>query len=147
MSTRLRELCDMLSADSEDAFDDVISLLKPEVMSRNEMSVNFENVVGYDPISYHDKKELTSSVEALRDTDMLTPEQEEYLTDKGNVVVDDAYDRFNSKYRSNALNDALTETLADTVGVDYSATEEVMEGADSYDEEIGENDTEDAYDE
>lgn len=147
MSTRLGELCNMLSADSEDAFDDVMTLLKPDNMSRDEMSANFEHTVGYDPISYHDKKELTSSVEALRDTDMLTPEQEEYLADKGNVVVDDAYDRFNSKYRSNALNDALTETLADTVGVDYSATEEVVEEAEGCEEEIEENDTEDTYDE
>lgn len=144
MSTRLEELCKMVSADSEDAIDDILDLLKPADMTREEMSVNFEQAVGYDPISYHDKKELSGSVEALRDTDILTPEQEDYLKEKSMVVVDEAYDRFNTSYRPTALNDALTETLADLAGIDYSATEELVEDVD--DEEVEFEESEDEFD-
>lgn len=142
MSTRLEELCKMVSADSEDAIDDILDLLKPADMTREEMSVNFEQAVGYDPISYHDKKELTNSVNALRDTDILTPEEEDFLMEKSTVVVDEAYDRFNGSYRSAALNDALTETLADLAGIDYSATDEVVEDND----EIEFEESEDGFD-
>ncbi len=124
MSARLDEICKIVLANTDDAIDDLIDLMKPESMSREEMRSNFESVVGYDPISYHDKKEISDSVHALRDTDVLSEKQEDVLTENHEEIVNDAYDRFSDKYRSDALNDALTETLADWAGIDYAAADE-----------------------
>lgn len=124
MSARLDEICKIVSANTDDAIDDLIDLMKPESMSREEMRSNFESVVGYDPISYHDKKEISDSVHALRDIVVLSEKQEDVLAENHEEIVNDAYDRFNDKYRSDALNDALTETLADWAGIDYAAADE-----------------------
>lgn len=128
--TRLEEVLGIVNANSDEAFDDLSDLMKPDDFTRDQLGSAYESAVGYNPITYYEKKELNTSIDALKDTDTLTDHQEDYIDANRGLIVDDAYDRYDKHYRSRALNDALVDALSDHCGVDYSATEELQNNDD-----------------
>ena len=48
--SRLKEILQIATANSEDAFDDLADLMSPEKFTKEELSSNMEEALGYDPI-------------------------------------------------------------------------------------------------
>lgn len=62
---RFRDLLDIVTANSDDNVDDYLELLQPDQSNRYEMGAKFESTIGYDPITYYDRRELERMVDAL----------------------------------------------------------------------------------
>ena len=63
--SRFRDLLDIVTANSDENVDDYLELLQPDAVNRYEMGAKFETTIGYDPITYFDRKELNRMIDAL----------------------------------------------------------------------------------
>lgn len=62
---RFRDLLSIVTANSDENTDDYLELLQPDQSNRFEMGAKFENTIGYDPITYYDRRELGRMIDAL----------------------------------------------------------------------------------
>ena len=65
MATRLEEILSIVTANSEEAVDDFLVIAHPENHEKEEIQETFEEVIGYDPLSYFDKKELGEKLDSM----------------------------------------------------------------------------------
>lgn len=61
--SRLKEIVAIVTASGEESVDDLLTLLSPEKHEKAEVQQTFEEVVGYDPTNYYDKKGIEDAVD------------------------------------------------------------------------------------
>ena len=122
MADRLKQILDIAKANSEDAFEDIIDLMKPEGKNRYEMGETFEEVLGYDPITYYDKQQLGKIADEISLDPMTPSEIVDYLKDKEQrvSVINRAYEIFEEERDETFLPAALEEALEEETGVSVS---------------------------
>lgn len=131
--SRLDEILTIVSATEESAYDDLAELLKPESLNRDNAGEIYEAMLGYDPTSYFDKKEIADKVHTFAtDTDM--PE------DVASVVLEDeirisnsAYEKFDDR-RSDFMDEVVEEAITEATGWSSTDTDDV-DVDDEYDDE------------
>ena len=139
MADRLKQILDIAKANSEDAFDDIIDLMKPEGKNRYEMGETFEEVLGYDPITYYDKQHLEKIADGLAEDPETSIEVYNIMKDsaKREAVIERAYEIFEEERDITFLPAALEEALEEETGVSVSIN---VEEEDDYDDDDGEID-------
>ena len=115
MANRLNEIIAIVNANSEEDVSDLLTLMSPDNTPKEEIQETFEEVIGYDPLSYFDKKELGEKLDSMIE-DRETPEDVvEDLADQKDEIVDAAYEIFDDS-KSDYLNEALNEAIEEKVG-------------------------------
>lgn len=118
--SKLNDILAIVSANSEESIDDFLTLLSPEVSSKEEIRQTFEDTIGYDPVSYFDKKEIKEKINNLLEED-IPDEVSDYLTSDTEEVVNDVYEVFDEN-KSQYLDEALNTTVYENTG--WSPSEE-----------------------
>ena len=114
-NTRLEQILDIVNANSEEAVDDLLTLLHPEDHTKEEIQESYEEVVGYDPTSYFDKQEIDEIICSIRD-DVGTPSDVvEYITHEKEELIKESYEHFESD-KLEHLSDAVNKVLKDKFG-------------------------------
>ena len=115
MANRLNEIIAIVNANSEEDVSDLLTLMSPGNTPKEEIQETFEEVIGYDPLSYFDKKELGEKLDSMIE-DRETPEDvAEDLADQKDEIVDAAYEIFDDS-KSDYLDKALNEAIEEKVG-------------------------------
>ena len=65
MANRLNEIIAIVNANSEEDVSDLLTLMSPDNTPKEEIQETFEEVIGYDPLSYFDKKELGEKLDSM----------------------------------------------------------------------------------
>lgn len=87
--------------------DELLEILKPEGKSEEELGADFENVVGYNPITYCDREK------AEKVLDFISQEYPEYAS-RISEIYDDVYYAVETAVRE-SKNQTIGETVMDTV--------------------------------
>lgn len=115
MANRLNEIIAIVNANSEEDVSDLLTLMSPDNTPKEEIQETFEEVIGYDPLSYFDKKELGEKLNSMIE-DRETPEDvAEDLVNQKDEIVDAAYEIFDDS-KSDYLDEALNEAIEEKVG-------------------------------
>ena len=115
MATRLEEILSIVTANSEEAVDDFLVIAHPENHEKEEIQETFEEVIGYDPLSYFDKKELGEKLDSMIENHETPEDVAEDLADQKDEIVDAAYEIFDDS-KSDYLDEALNEAIEEKVG-------------------------------
>ena len=92
--SRLKEILQIATANSEDAFDDLADLMSPEKFTKEELSSNMEEALGYDPISYHDKKFMEEYFDKLLDNPDISSADKLSMKEDKERILSDAYEMY-----------------------------------------------------
>lgn len=134
MATRLEEVLAIANATSEESVDDVLTLLHPDSHKKEEIQESFEEVIGYDPTSYFDRKELDEMLESIRD-DIGTPSDvKDYITNNKEELVTETYNQFDSD-RLEHLRDAVNKVLKEKFGWDCFGFDDIEDDEEELDED------------
>lgn len=109
---RLEEILQIVSANSEEAVDDFLTLLSPEKSSKEEIQSTFEDVVGYDPTSYFDKQAIGEKLDGIAESNETPEETSSYIKDNRDDAIQEAYDAFEESkpaFFDSVINDVLEE--------------------------------------
>lgn len=151
MNGTLENVLQILSATSDQSFDDLVDLLKPDEYSREEMQETYEETLGYDPTTYYDRRDMQAYAERLAN-DLNTPnEAVDYIKDQGDALIDEAFDQFNDS-REVFLQAAVEQVITDATGVEIDIDlsedyEDLMDDEDSDDNEEDSEEYDDSDDE
>ena len=132
--SRLNEIIQIVTANSEESVDDLLTMLAPDNTIKEEMKETYEGVLGYDPISYYDKKELSEKVDTIIDSKDTPEDTASYLVDNKEDVISDSYDIFDAN-RSDYLEDVLNDVIEDRTGYNPSSGDSDEEDDDMLDED------------
>lgn len=113
--SRLKEILDIVTANSEEDIDSLLDMMSPQNFERSEMSEVFESNIGYDPISYYDKKRLVEMVEELEVSPDISEDVSELIKDSRESIVDEAYEVFDDN-RDEYLKKSLDHVVEDKYG-------------------------------
>lgn len=113
--SRLKEILDIVTANSEEDVDSLLDMMSPQNFERSEMSEVFESTIGYDPISYYDKKRLAEMVEELEVSPDISEDVSELIKDSRESIVDEAYEVFDDN-RDEYLKKSLDHVVEDKYG-------------------------------
>ena len=108
--SRLEEIINTMKANTDEAFDDVLELLKPENVSKEQLQGTFENVLGYDPVTYHDKKEISAISDEIAADPSTSEEVSEYINSSKEELIDEALEVFETN-RQDYLRDSVDTVL------------------------------------
>lgn len=61
--SRLENILAIVTATGEESVDDLLTLLSPEKHEKEEIQQTFEEVIGYDPTSFYDKRGIEDAVD------------------------------------------------------------------------------------
>lgn len=131
--SRLREIIDIVNATEENAFDDLAEMLKPEDFDRYSAGEVYESCLGYDPVSYFDKKEIDDKVKAL-DTECMPEGVASIVVDESERIANFAYEVFDDR-RSDFMDEAINQAVSDVTGWDRSTYNEEDIDDDMFDED------------
>lgn len=112
--SRLKEILDIVSANSEEDVDNLLEMMSPQNYTRSEMSEIMESGLGYDPISYYDKIRLGDLVDQMKEDSNLPDDVDTLLKDK-EALVDASYDAFDEN-RDSYLKDSLDQVIEEKTG-------------------------------
>lgn len=115
MANRLNEIIAIVNANSEEDVSDLLTLMSPGNTPKEEIQETFEEVIGYDPLSYFDKKELGEKLDSMIENHETPEDVAEDLADQKDEIVDAAYEIFDDS-KSDYLNEALNEAIEEKVG-------------------------------
>ena len=115
MANRLNEIIAIVNANSEEDVSDLLTLMSPDNTPKEEIQETFEEVIGYDPLSYFDKKELGEKLDSMIENHETPEDVEEDLADQKDEIVDAAYEIFDDS-KSDYLDEALNEAIEEKVG-------------------------------
>lgn len=134
--SRLKEILQIATANSEDAFDDLADLMSPEKFTKEELSSNMEEALGYDPISYHDKKFMEEYFDKLLDNPDISSADKLSMKEDKERILSDAYEIYQVDSEE-AMESAVDASCA-RYGIiipDNSEYDENEEDADEEDDE------------
>ena len=112
--SKLKEILDIVSANSEEDVDNLLEMMSPQNYTRSEMSEIMESGVGYDPMSYYDKRRLGDLVDQMKEDSNLPDDVDTLLKDK-EALVDASYDAFDEN-RDSYLKDSLDQVIEEKTG-------------------------------
>lgn len=115
MANRLNEIIAIVNANSEEDVSDLLTLMSPDNTPKEEIQETFEEVIGYDPLSYFDKKELGEKLNSMIEDRETPKDVAEDLADQKDEIVDAAYEIFDDS-KSDYLDEALNEAIEEKVG-------------------------------
>ena len=134
--SRLEEVLQIASANSEEAFDDLADIMSPDKFTKEELSSNMEQALGYDPISYHDKRFMEEYFDKLLDSPDISSADKLSMKDDKEKILSDAYAMYQADSEG-AMMSAVDASCA-RYGImipDNSEYDENEEDADEDDEE------------
>lgn len=112
--SRLKEILDIVSANSEEDVDNLLEMMSPQDYTRSEMSEIMESGLGYDPISYYDKRRLGDLVDQMKEDNNLPDDVDTLLEDR-EALIDASYNAFDEN-RDNYLKDSLDQVIEEKTG-------------------------------
>lgn len=115
--SRLKEILDIVTANGEEAVDDLMQLMRPEEYNRDDMGQTFEDTIGYDPTSYYDKKDIKEQIREFQDEESVPDEVYEYL--RSDTIEEDAYEKFDD-VRMDHVRNVVVDTVLDETGYDLN---------------------------
>lgn len=138
--SRLNDLLNIVTANSEENIDDFLELLKPDNKSTEEMGSIYEETIGYDPITYFDKVSLNNMIDIIKDLPETPEAVVEALDDSRTEIIESAFNIFNENKIDTFLPAALEEAIEEITGVSIDIEFNVSDEDDDYDmdEEIDE---------
>ena len=90
--SRLKEILDIVSA-TEDSDDVLLELLKPEAMTREEAHEVYESCLGYDPMTYFDKRDIENYVDQIIACENITEIARKIVADNRNDIIEKAVEK------------------------------------------------------
>lgn len=94
MARTLEELLDIVTATDPTAADDFLDLLKPEKFDKVEMGSIFDATLGYNPIDYYDKKDISSYIEDILAHPDIPDDIKTFVKDNRDDIIDESYRQF-----------------------------------------------------
>jgi len=111
--SKIKEILDMLSAD--DDFDDALTeLLKPETLRREESQEMFETFLGYDPITYYDRKDIEFYIDEVIGNKAVPENVSKLVEEHRNELIEKAFDKL-EEVRDDHIMDVTYDTIASVV--------------------------------
>lgn len=134
----LQNLLDIVTANSEDVIDNFLDLMRPDDFTREEMGVIYEDTVGYDPISYYDKKDMRDYADQIAENPTTPQEVVDYIKESRDELVEEAYSLLDLS-RENNIQACVESVINDKFGIDLDLDDESIEdendGDDGVDDE------------
>ena len=134
-NTRLGEILQIVSANSEDAYDDLADIMRPENASREEMSTMLEAALGYDPISHYDKQTISGIVSDIEADENTPIEVVSYIENNRSDIIDRAYEVFEDGRDTGFLPAAVEEVIEEATGVEIDIEPSIPDEDDSDDDD------------
>ena len=123
-NTRLSEILQIVTANSEEAVDDLLEIMRPHEVTREEMGVMLENTIGYDATSYYDKKTINDILDDI-EADPNTPtEVVSHIESNREDIVDQAYRVFEDGRDVAFLPASVEEVIESDTGINIDITPE-----------------------
>lgn len=149
MSGTLANVLQILSATSDQSFDDLTDLMKPEDYSREEMQETYEETLGYDPTTYFDRRDMKGIIDKIANDSNTPDEALDYIKDHEETLINDAFEQFDDG-REVFLQAAVEQVIEEVTGVEIDTDlsdnyEDFEDGHDNENDESG--DFEDSEDE
>jgi len=146
MNGTLENVLQIVSATSDQSFEDLVDLMRPEDHSREEMQETYEETLGYDPTTYFDRRDMKDIVERIADDPNTPDEALGYIKDQGDDLIDDAFDQFDSS-REVFLQAAVEQVIEEATGVEVNAdlSDDDFDDESEFDDE-SDGDDYDSYD-
>lgn len=146
MNGTLENVLQIVSATSDQSFEDLADLMRPEDHSREEMQETYEETLGYDPTTYFDRRDMKDIVERIADDPNTPDEALGYIKDQGDDLIDDAFDQFDSS-REVFLQAAVEQVIEEATGVEVNAdlSDDDFDDESEFDDE-SDGDDYDSYD-
>ena len=138
---RLEEILKIVNANSEESIDDVLTLLSPDAVSKEEIQETFEEVLGYDPTTYYDIKDIHDRIDKIMDAD-IPEEVVDFLASDKQLVAQESFDVFEEN-KPKYFDESISQVILDKTGHD------IMEDTDLEDDDddaIVEDDLDDEHD-
>ena len=138
---RLEEILKIVNANSEESIDDVLTLLSPDAVSKEEIQETFEEVLGYDPTTYYDIKDIHDRINKIMDAD-IPEEVVDFLASDKQLVAQESFDVFEEN-KPKYFDESISQVILDKTGHD------IMEDTDLEDDDddaIVEDDLDDEHD-
>ena len=132
MNGTLENVLQILSATSDQSFDDLADLMKPEDHSREEMQETYEETLGYDPTTYFDKRDMKNIINRLASDENTPDEALDYIKNQEETLLDEAFEQFDSG-RGVFLQAAVEQVIEEATGVEIDA--DLPEDFDDFDDD------------
>jgi len=145
MSGTLENVLQIVSATSDQAFDDLADLLKPEDHSREEMQETYEETLGYDPTTFFDRRDMKAIADRIKNDPNTPDEAVDYIRDQGENLVDEAFEQFDDT-REVFLQAAVEQVIEDATGVEVDADLPDEYEDPDYEDESSDDEESDDYD-
>ena len=113
--SRMNELLSIITANSDESIDDLLVMMAPENNSKEEIQETFENLLGYDPTTYFDKKIVNDQID---DITMSNDTPEDIVTsieDSKEDIINETIDDYENKKHAQ-LKESLYQVLEDRFG-------------------------------
>lgn len=132
--SRLQEILNTITATGEESVDDLLPLLSPEKHEKSEIQQTFEEVIGYDPVDYYDKKGIREAVDdaAVR-VDYPEDVRNEIVKNK-ETIADAAFIAFDNG-KPDAFRHHVTNTLREEGILDPDEEDEDLVDDENVEEE------------
>ena len=137
---RLEEILQIVGANSEENVDDMLALLSPDALSKEEIQQTFEDVIGYDPTSYYDIKDIHKRIDKIMDSD-VPEEVVDFLSTDKQLVAQESFDIFEDN-KPKYFDEAIAEVVLDKTGHDIMEDTD-LEEEDEDEDEISDDDDND----
>lgn len=113
-----------MSETDADIMDVIQKISSPESMSREEASEVFEDVLGYNPTNFYDKRELSTLLDLAEEKSHTEVPEELH-----NEIIDKAFDMFETNRKSNQLSALRTAVIESNVSEALANTIATMIGS------------------
>lgn len=139
---RLEEILQIVSANSEESIDDVLTLLSPDALPKEEIQETFEEVLGYDPTTYYDIKDIHDRIDKIMDAD-IPKEVSDFLASDKQLVAQESFDVFEEN-KPKYFDESISQVILDKTGHDIMEDTDLEDDDD--DDDIVEDDLDDEHD-
>lgn len=136
--SRMDDLIKIVTASNEEeSFEDLLTLMNPDSHSKEEIQETYEEVFGYDPVTYYDRTALKQMLDHMKLSNDVPNDVLTILEEESDSIIEDAISRFESD-REDHLSDALNAVIEERTGYNPNGeydSEDDHEFDDDYDED------------
>ena len=118
--SRLKDILDIVTSTGEEADSLLVDLLSPDRMTREEAQETFEMCIGYDPISYYDKKDILMHIDSIIDAEETPEDVAQTIGEDKREIADMAYEYFDLA-RQEILAGCVENAIEEKTGYDPSS--------------------------
>lgn len=140
---RLEEILQIVSANSEESVDDVLTLLSPDALPKEEIQETFEEVLGYDPTTYYDIKDIHNRIDKIMEEADIPEEVSDFLASDKQLVAQESFDVFEEN-KPKYFDESISQVILDKTGHDIMEDTDLEDVDD--DDKIVEDDLDDEHD-